>query len=181
VSRVGEDKGTDLLVAAVERLARRRPQRVVLELAGQVGPGERRWWGQLRRRAAALERDGRLVWHGPLPLAGKLALLRRLDVFVAGSRIAERRGMAALEAMAAGVPVAAPARGIFPELIDRTGGGVTFEPESAASLADAVARLMDDAAARRRMGAAAREGMVAHYSGACAALKMDAVLAAAGG
>ena len=40
--------------------------------------------------------------------------------------------------MASGVAVVQPRRGAFPEILERTGGGVLVEPGDAASLADGI-------------------------------------------
>jgi len=165
VSRLAPEKGTDLLVRAMVEITRRRPGRVTLTLAGQVGPGEGAWWRSIRQmlEAAALP-EGTVTVAGALGLEEKLSLLRGLDVFAQPSRQPERRGIAVLEALACGVPVVVPRSGIFPELVGRTGGGVLIERESVDSLVEVVLRLADDPAERRRLAASARQGVVAHYS-----------------
>jgi glycosyltransferase involved in cell wall biosynthesis len=165
VSRLAPEKGSDLLGRAMVEIARRRPGRVTLTLAGQVGPGEGAWWRGVRETldAAALP-EGTVRIVGAIGLEDKLTLLRGLDVFAQPSRQPERRGMASLEALACGVPIVVPRSGIFPELVGRTGGGVLVERESVAGLVDAVLRLADDPAERRRMAMSARQGVVEHYS-----------------
>ncbi len=53
-------------------------------------------------------------------------------------------GLYVLEALAAGVPVVQPASGVFPELLEITGGGVMCEPNNADALADALESLLLD-------------------------------------
>lgn len=68
-----------------------------------MGPLE----GALRARAARLPRGRRVHFHGRLPRAEFLARLPQFDLLVACSRF-ESFGLAALEAVAAGVAVLAP-------------------------------------------------------------------------
>lgn len=64
--------------------------------------------------------------------------------------------MVVLEAMAAGVPVVAARIGGVPDLIEEGVTGLFCDPGSAASMAAAVERLLDDAAMRVRMRDAAQ-------------------------
>jgi len=59
-------------------------------------------------------------------------------------RIGEAFGMYLLESMASGVPVAQPALGAFPEIIERSGGGVTYMPNSPEKLSETWADLLSN-------------------------------------
>ncbi len=88
-------------------------------------------------------------------------LLRQADLAVIPS-LMEATSIAALEAMACGLPVAASAVGGLPEIIDETVGAL-FEPGNPESLAQVVAALLD----RRdlpELGRAARRRVVEHWS-----------------
>ena len=64
----------------------------------------------------------------------------------------EPKGLYALEAMAAGVPVVLPAHGAFPELLEASGGGVLFAPGDETGLALALSELLLDAERRLALG-----------------------------
>ena len=87
-------------------------------------------------------------------------LLGSASVAVVPSEWAEAFGLAVVESMAAGVPVVATAVGGIPELIDPGVTGVLVEPGKPNELASALRRLLDDPAARARMGEAGRR--IAH-------------------
>ena len=84
--------------------------------------------------------------------AGKRAFLESLHMLCVPTVYPEAKGLYLLEAMDAGVPVVQPRAGSFPELIEATGGGVLFEPNTPESLADALANLLDHDEDRVAMG-----------------------------
>ncbi len=59
-------------------------------------------------------------------------------------RIGEAFGMYQLESMASGVPVVQPALGAFPEIIELSGGGVTYMPNSPEKLSETWAELLNN-------------------------------------
>ena len=93
-----------------------------------------------------------------------MRFLQGISVFVQPSRITESRGIAAMEAMASGVPVVVPSTGVFPELVAATGGGITVSPEDPAAIADALEQLMDAPEQADLLGSAASSGIGSRYS-----------------
>jgi len=73
-------------------------------------------------------------------------------------------GLYVLEALAAGVPVVEPAIGSFPETLALTGGGVLYEPNTAARVAETLESLLLDPQGARRLGAEGRAGMLKAFS-----------------
>ena len=59
-------------------------------------------------------------------------------------RIGEAFGMYLLESMASGVPVVQPALGAFPEIIELSGGGVTYMPNSPEKLCETWTELLNN-------------------------------------
>ncbi|HEY2283334.1 MAG TPA: glycosyltransferase family 4 protein [Solirubrobacteraceae bacterium] len=131
-SRLAPEKGVDVAIAAC-RLAG-----IALVVAGEgpelpvlrelAGAGEVRFTG----RVDAAELDG---------------LRARASVALVPSRSAETFGMAAAEAMAAGLPVAASGVGALPELLEEVS---LAPPGDAPALAEAIARVLADPDIARR-------------------------------
>jgi len=67
------------------------------------------------------------------------------------------------EAMACGLPVVSSLVGGIPELVDDKRTGILVRPRDAATLADALQQLHDDAALRRQLGRAGREKVVREF------------------
>ncbi len=71
----------------------------------------------------------------------------------------------AVEAMACGVPVVATTGGALPEVVGRSGEtGLLVPPNDPPALAAAIAGLLDDPAARGRLGAAGRERVLRRFT-----------------
>lgn len=139
-------KGLDVFLDAAARLARDRPA-LRFVVAGR-GPEE----AALRARAARLGLGSRVTFPGYVP-AGEV--LARLGVLALPS-LMENAPMALLEAMAAGVPVVASRVGGIPELAP-PGTALLVPPRDPAALAEAVASLLDDPAARAAQRERGRE------------------------
>jgi glycosyltransferase involved in cell wall biosynthesis len=90
--------------------------------------------------------------------------LRGLTVMCVPEQEEIAYGLFAMEALATGVPVVQPAVGIFPELVNLTGGGVLVEENSPRSFAAALKPLLLDPEAARKLGQQGRMGMKAHFN-----------------
>jgi glycosyltransferase involved in cell wall biosynthesis len=100
---------------------------------------------------------GRAWCEGPRPVnhAGLREQLARASLLVLPSR-QDNCPMAILEAMAAGLPVAAAEIGGIPDLVEPSVTGWMFDPLDPKSIGDAVRRLLIDSTGREKMGLAAR-------------------------
>src|SRR5262249_2447943 len=122
---------------AVDRL-RREGLPVEIDFVGPSYPPA------LRR----LDPDGSFRhYRGPVPCQQLHALRERAEVFVFASSC-ENMPNILLEAMAAGFPIACACRGPMPEILGD--GGVYFDPEDPASIAEALRSLVLDATLRER-------------------------------
>lgn len=161
LSRVASSKGIETLIEAFVRL-RAEGRAVRLHVAGQIF--ERAHW---RILCADVERGGlapHLSYVGEPDDAGRTAFLHACSVFVLPCRYPMVRGLAVLEAMAAGLPVVASPLGIYPEIMEKTRGGVLVPSGDAPALAAALARLMDDPDEADAIGRRAADGVAAHFA-----------------
>jgi glycosyltransferase involved in cell wall biosynthesis len=132
VSRLAPEKGVDVAIDAC------RVAGIPLVVAGD-GPEAS------ALRAHACDRDVRFLGHVD---DARLAELRAgARIALVPSRSAETFGLAAAEAMAAGLPVAASRVGALPELVEEAG---LVAPGDAHELARAIGRLAEDRDAGER-------------------------------
>jgi glycosyltransferase involved in cell wall biosynthesis len=163
-ARIAPEKGLHVLADAYIRLRRRLGgARIRLEAAGYMAPSQAGYLDDVRRMLDAAGLGGEFTYRGVVDRAGKLAFLQGLDVLSVPATYDEPKGMFLLEAMACGVPVVQPDRGAFPEVIDRTGGGLLVKPDDPADLADGLYALWSDRGLARELGRRAYDGVRAHY------------------
>jgi glycosyltransferase involved in cell wall biosynthesis len=140
VSRLSPEKGASVAIDACRRAGRE------LVIAGD-GPERDQLEQQLRDTAggdvagAGERRNGGVRLLGRVSDAELAALRRSAAVAIVPSRSAETFGLAAAEAMAAGLPVAASRIGALPELVP---DDWLADPGDARGLADVIGRLAGD-------------------------------------
>jgi glycogen(starch) synthase len=142
-------KGLDVLLEASALLAARGTP-VDLRIAGRGGGSV-----ELARRISELGLHRHVSLVGAVSNAQRNDLYAGASVFVMPSRF-EGFGIAAAEAMAAGVPVVASDVPALREVVDPPAGGVVVPPRNAAALATAMSDLMSDEAALSRISITAR-------------------------
>jgi glycosyltransferase involved in cell wall biosynthesis len=152
LARIAPEKGLHVLAEACRLL----PGGFTLSVAGYL-PAEHR--GYLRE----IERRIDLRYHGEVDRPGKIRFLQGLDVLSVPSTYDEPKGLFVLEAMANGVPVVQPRRGAYPEIIERTQGGLLVEPDNPVALADGLRTLWRDHEMRKRIGRQANLGVREHH------------------
>ncbi len=75
---------------------------------------------------------------------GRAAFFNNISLLSVPVRQGEAFGMYLLEAMASGIPVVQPALGAFPEIVEISGGGITYEPNTPEKLAEALATILNN-------------------------------------
>jgi glycosyltransferase involved in cell wall biosynthesis len=155
LARICPEKGLAGLCEAFVEL-HRAGKRCRLRVAGYLGTTDRAYFARITNRIKQAGLDDVFEHVGEVTRAEKLRFLQSLHVLSVPTVYAEAKGFYVLEALAAGVPVALPNHGAFPELVEATGGGILHEPGNCAALAEALGRLVDDAVRRRDLAGSGR-------------------------
>jgi len=158
-ARMCPEKGLDILVDAFIALKKRDGfETLKLKVGGGCGPGDEPFVKKLRARLRehAVMEDAEFFPN--LTRIEKQEFLRSLSVFCVPAPYGEAFGLYVIEAMAAGVPVVQPRHAAYPELIERTGGGILCEPDSIA-LADGISELLRNPEHALALGAAGRKAV----------------------
>jgi glycosyltransferase involved in cell wall biosynthesis len=165
LGRIAPEKGLHLLCDAYRDLRERGAlEGCRVEVAGYLGPEHTAYWQSIEREVRGWGLADESHYRGELDLDHKVAFLQALDLFVVPAVYDDPKGMALLEAMACGVPVVAPRRGTYTELLERTGGGALVEPENLLGLEETLQRLAGDRALLVELSARAADGIREHYS-----------------
>jgi starch synthase len=174
VGRITRQKGTVHLLRAAREL---EPGAQLVLCAGE--PDTEQIGSEVRSLVSELERErGGVVWIASmLPRPELVQILSHASAFACPS-VYEPFGIVNLEAMACGAAVVASDVGGIPEIVvpEKTGLLVGFEPDGtpraeprdparfASDFAQALNRLIRDAALAKRFGAAGRERVRAEFS-----------------
>jgi glycosyltransferase involved in cell wall biosynthesis len=153
LARLVPEKGLHLLVDAFLDLRQREATRDCrLRIAGWLGESNRPYAEQQFARLSAAGFAEAFEYVGSVDRPRKIEFLQSLDVLSVPTTQREPKGLFVLEALAAGVPVVQPAHGAFPELLERSGGGLLVPPHDAGALADALQQLLLDKPQRHQLG-----------------------------
>jgi glycosyltransferase involved in cell wall biosynthesis len=163
----------DFVISAVGALEVRKGHRYLIEAAGALAAARKSLnvkcliagQGAIRSildtEIALLRIPGRIKLIGRIEDAGEL--LWASDVFAMPS-VKEGLGVAALEAMAVGLPIIASEVGGLREVVEDDRTGILVPPANPAAIGSAIARLADGPGLRAEMGAAARARALENYS-----------------
>ena len=182
LARIAPEKGLHTLAEAYRILRQEMglPKSRLLT-AGWMGPDGKDY---LRRVEARMKQWGlgeEFSYQGALSREEKIKFLQRLDVFsvpgsfpgdpeIAGRDLPGSKAMFLPEAMACGVPVVQPRRGAFPEIVEKTGGGILVDWNEAKPLARAIAEgihsLWQDPKRAEELGRRGMAGVAQHYGAA---------------
>lgn len=155
VARLVADKNPMALMEAFALVARERPDaRLTLVGEGPLRPS-------LEARAQTSDLAGRVVFAGNC--ADVRPFLARARVFALSST-REGSPNAVLEAMACGLPVAAPAVGGLAELVRHGESGLLTSPGNVRGLAEALGRLLDRPEEARALGLSGRNRVSQEHS-----------------
>ncbi|MCP3103084.1 glycosyltransferase [Myxococcus sp. K15C18031901] len=149
VSRMEAWKGHRLLLEALARMREARGWRLWV-VGGAQREEEQRYVEGLHAQVRALGLEGRVRFLGQR--SDVPTLLRAADVHCQPNTSPEPFGLAFVEALQAGLPVVTTAQGGPLEIVDATCG--VLVPPEAGALSVALLRLVADAEARGRLGAA---------------------------
>ncbi len=164
-ARIAPEKGLHVLAEAYCKL-RARPgvPDTRLVAGGYLLDEHRGYLADVERQMAEAGLSDHFTYAGAPDRDGKIALLHQMDVFSVPTTYVEPKGLFLLEAMANGLPVVQPGHGAFPEILERTGGGVLVPPGDTDALADALCDLVVDRERAASLGTAGAKGVGAHYA-----------------
>lgn len=165
LARMCAEKGLPTLIDAFIELSRRGTvPDVQLRIAGVMLKVDRPLVRELEsrlRRAGCLDR---VTFLPNISRANKIEFLRSLDVLSVPATYGESFGLYVIEAMACGVPVVQPRHGAFPEILERSRGGLLCEPDDVSSLATELERILNDRELAKKLSMQGRNAVLDHFN-----------------
>jgi len=165
-ARLIKDKGLDQIVDAFIELHSRAtvPPNTRLHLAGTALPVDEAFIAIQRQKLEAAGLVDHFEIRRNLQFEEKTAFFGELSVLSVPATYGEAFGLYVIEALAVGVPVVQPRHGGFPEILERTDGGLLVEANSISALVDGLEALVCDPDRALELGLRGREETVAYYS-----------------
>lgn len=165
LARIAPEKGLHNLCEAYRILRRKGVlESARLEVAGYLGAENKDYLVKLEKQMANWGLADEFRYRGAVNHQEKIDYLRRLDVFSVPSSYHEPKGLYLLEAMACGIPVIQPRHGAFPEIIEKTGGGILVDSEQPDDVASGIIQLLDNPSLTSNLGRLGAEGVKKHFS-----------------
>lgn len=176
LSRMCEENGLQQLVDAFVIL-RKNPEysKVKLKIMGGY-TGDDRWFIK-RQKGMILEHglENDVQWVEEFEGEERQKFFDSVRLISVPVLNGEAFGLYQLEAMASGIPMVQPALGAFPEVIETSGGGVIYSPNSPSQLADALASLILNDEKLEKLSIAGLAGVKEHFDIHAQAKKMVAL------
>lgn len=160
LSQTCSAKGLDTLVEAFITLKKNEKLRTAgLRIAGGHDAGDKTFLKQIRRRLDSCDLSDDVEFLTDFDRDAKQAFLQSLSLLCVPERQPAACGLYVLEALAVGVPVVQPATGVFPELLEMTGGGLLYDPDDTDEPARSIERLLLNPDLARELGRKGREAV----------------------
>jgi glycosyltransferase involved in cell wall biosynthesis len=145
LSRMNYDNGLDILVDAFIILKKQNGfEDVKLVMTGGSTGDDAKFLNSLKKKLKKENLYQDTDFCEDFKCDDRAMFFKRISVLSVPVRQGEAFGLYLLESMASGVPVVQPALGAFPEIVEISGGGITYEPNTPAKLAEALARILND-------------------------------------
>ncbi len=164
-SRINSQNGFDKLVDAFINLKtdNRMPGLTLHVSGGFTGSDKPFIAEQIRKIKSSGHKSSVRIYpefHGN----SKEEFFSSIDIMTVPVRKHDGYGLYILEANASGVPVVQPGTGAFPEIIEKTRGGITYSPDTVEDLALSLVRLFEDNHLRNSLGVSGKENITKELS-----------------
>lgn len=160
LSRMCNSKGLDTLVEAFIILKKKAGlENIGLRIAGGKTTADDRFIRSLKDKLKTEGMVADVDFWDDTALENKKKFFEGLSVLSVPEKDAPAYGLYVIESLAAGVPVVEPDVGVFTELIETTGGGVLYRPNTPDKLAETLEPFLRDKQAKQSYGSKGREAV----------------------
>jgi glycosyltransferase involved in cell wall biosynthesis len=170
LSRLHPDKGLDLLTDAFIEL-RTRPglENIKLLIAGGMTQNFKDYVEKQKQLLARAGVSHDVEWIDDFDRQSKRDFLPTLSVMCVPDRSGPAAGMFVIESLLAGVPLVEPACGALTELIEATGGGLLYDPDTPGDMTAKLTEFLTDPQRARNMGQTGRKAALEQFTAPAAA------------
>ncbi len=153
LAHLRKEKGLDTLAEAFIRLKEKTEfANLKLKIAGTVTNADQPFISRIKQRLTNTNCINDVEFLTNIARAEKIEFLESLTVLSVPATYGESFGLYVIEALACGVPVVQPNHAAFPEIIEKTGGGLLYEPDDFDDYVSTLSRLLLNREENQKMG-----------------------------
>jgi glycosyltransferase involved in cell wall biosynthesis len=164
LSRTCEENGLEILVDAFILLKQNiEYDSVSLKITGGNTADDIQFIKEQKRKIDKAGLEKKVFWVDEFEGEERHSFFDSVSVLSVPVLNGEAFGLYQIEAMASGIPMIQPAVGAFPEVIEATGGGLTYFPNDAGTLSKAIGSVILDKEKLHHLSAAGKAGVDEHF------------------
>jgi glycosyltransferase involved in cell wall biosynthesis len=172
-SRLSYQNGLDKLVDAyIDIMKNRRIPSLDLHICGGYTADNKTFINEQLKKLRKSGFDDRVKLYPSFSGKQKEEFFNSINLMSVPVRKYDAYGLYILTANSAGVPVVQPATGAYPEIIEQTGGGVLYSPDTVQKLGDTICETLEDSEKINEMGKRGRAAIEGKLSSASMAEKI---------
>ena len=165
VSRMNECNGLEVLVDAFILLKKNpRWNEVNLVLTGGSTGDDHKFIKKIKKKITKAGLESAVEFHKDFEEQGLHDFFKKVSMISVPVLEGEAFGLYLLESIASGIPVVQPELGAFPEIIRKSGGGITYTPNKPEALAKALESLLADPDKLAQLSSEGRAGVENHFN-----------------
>lgn len=164
ISRLNACNGLEVLVDAYILLKKDSAwEQVNLVITGGSTGDDDKFIKGIKKKIKQSELESAIEFHKDFEEDGRHEFFKKVSMVSVPVIDGEAFGLYLLESMASGTPVVQPSLGAFPEIVEKSGGGITYSPNKPEELAKALASLLEDSEKLSKLSANGRKGVEKYF------------------
>ncbi|MBR9997921.1 MAG: glycosyltransferase family 4 protein [Cyclobacteriaceae bacterium] len=165
ISRMSRDNGLEILVDAFILLKKEddmKDTRLMIT-GGNTGVDEK-YIRKIKDKIKTAGLKDEVIFHEDFEGTGRHDFFSKVSLLSVPVLEGEAFGLYLIEAMASGIPVVQPALGAFPEIVEKSEGGVVYSPNVPERLAFTLSGLLRDPQRLEILSRQGRNGVEKHFN-----------------
>ena len=162
--RVAPEKGFHNAVDAFIKINKNREPKIKMLSGGWLGESDRSYFEEQTKKIDQANLSEYFNYSEAPTLEEKKDFFSKIDVFTMPTDQEEPKGIPVLEALASGLPVVQPDKGVFSAMINTTKGGVLYDDRDPSALSQELLKLINNRGKAEALGRTGRDNVKIHFS-----------------